>query len=260
VLKQIESKSRTAGHIAEVTRAFSQLIYPAIWRRETNKRRPTAKSGETFADAGAHMTQHPGKPAGLSDPHELDLFEFARSGRQAAGVVRVSQLPRMLNEVPAEAPDRDTGFTWQAEGSTQPELQDDGTEGPQPYLRLAIHGAAWLECQRCMTPYSQAFNVDATYRIVSTEAEAEEFPLDDDEVEVIVGSRQFDLVDLIEEELLLSLPLVPKHNVCPETHESLLPGTEDDEPDESGVTDEDEKPNPFAVLEKLKGGSDGKKH
>ena len=170
------------------------------------------------------MTQHPGNPAGLSDPHDLDLFEFARSGRQAAGVVRVSQLPRMLNEVPAEAPDRDTAFTWQAEGATQPELQDDGTEGPQPYLRLAVHGAAWLECQRCMTPYLQPFNVDATYRIVNTEAEAEEFPLDEDEVEVIVGSRQFDLIDLIEEELLLSLPLVPKHEVCPEVHESLVSG------------------------------------
>ena len=43
------------------------------------------------------MTQHPGKPAGLVDPRALDLFDFARSGRQAAGTVRVSQLPRMLN-------------------------------------------------------------------------------------------------------------------------------------------------------------------
>ena len=71
------------------------------------------------------MTQHPGKPAGSVNPRELDVFEFARSGRQAAGAVRVSQLPRMLNEVPAEAPDRDAAFTWQAEGSTQPELQDE---------------------------------------------------------------------------------------------------------------------------------------
>src|ERR1700758_1472798 len=117
------------------------------------------------------MTQHAGNPAGAAagsssgpvNPRELDLFEFARSGRQAAGVVRVSQLSRMLNEVPIDAPDRDTAFTWQAEGATQPELQDDGTEGPQPYLRLAIHGAAWLVCQRCLTPYDQAFNVDATY-------------------------------------------------------------------------------------------------
>jgi len=217
------------------------------------------------------MTQHPGKPVGLADPHDLDLFEFARSGRQAAGLVRVSQLPRMLNEVPAEAPERESAFTWQAEGATQPELQDDGTEGPQPYLRLAIHGAAWLECQRCLTPYLQAFNVDATYRIVNTEAEAEEFPLDEDEVDVIVGSANFDLIDLIEEELLLSLPLVPKHNVCPEVHGSLASGVAGEEgdggegdevaQDEAEAGGEPARPNPFAALEALKkGGSGGEKH
>ena len=92
--------------------------------------------------------------------------------------------------------------------TSQKELQDDGTDGQQPYLRLAVHGHAWLTCQRCMTPYDQTFDVDMTYRVVATEEEAEEFPLDDDEADVIVGSRQFDLVDLIEEELLLSLPLV----------------------------------------------------
>src|ERR1700733_1527707 len=208
----------------------------------------------------------PGKPAGklaaAIDPRQLDVFEFARSGRQAAGVVRVSQLPRMLNEVPVEAPDRDTAFTWQAEGTTQPELQDDGTEGPQPYLRLAIHGAAWLECQRCLAPYKQAFNVDATYRIVNTEAEAEEFPLDEDEVDVIVGSTHFDLIDLIEEELLLNLPLVPKHDVCPEVHESLVSGVageegEGDEAGEDGAEEggEPDRPNPFAALSALKKGS-----
>jgi uncharacterized protein len=212
------------------------------------------------------MTQHPGKPAGLADPHDVDLFEFARSACQAAGLVRVSQLPRMLNEVPAEAPERESAFTWQAEGATQPELQDDGTEGPQPYLRLAIHGSAWLECQRCLTPYLQAFNVDATYRIVSTEAEAEEFPLDEDDVDVIVGSAHFDLVDLIEEELLLSLPLVPKHDVCPEVHESLVSGVAGEEGGEAGADeaeegDEPARPNPFAALEALKKrGSGGDKH
>jgi uncharacterized protein len=147
-------------------------------------------------------------------------------------------------------------------------LQDDGTEGPQPYLRLAIHGSAWLECQRCLTPYLQAFNVDATYRIVNTEAEAEEFPLDEDEVDVIVGSAHFDLIDLIEEELLLSLPLVPKHDVCPEVHESLVSGVAGDEgegdeaaQDEAEEGGEPDRPNPFAALEALKkGGSGGEKH
>jgi uncharacterized protein len=224
------------------------------------------------------MSQHPGKIGGLIDPHAIDVFEFARSGRQAAGAVRVSQLPRMLAEVPAEAPDRDTLFTWQAEGSTQPELQDDGAEAAQPYLRLALHGAAWLECQRCLAPYEQAFDVEATYRLVATEAEAEAFPLDEGEIDVIVGSRQFDLVELIEEELLLSLPLVPKHEHCPQVHESLVSGAAGEHASELGEEEEQSggeqgapsageqadagKPNPFAALETLKrgGGESGKKH
>ncbi|MDR5779971.1 YceD family protein [Caballeronia sp. LZ065] len=219
------------------------------------------------------MTRNPGKPASPADLRALDVFEFATSGTQAAGALRISQMPRMLAEVPADVSDasgglaageEDTVFTWQAEGSTQPELQDDGVEAPQPYLRLAVHGSVWLRCQRCLSPYSQHLDVDATYRIVATEEEADEFPLDDDEVEVIVGSRQFDLVDLIEEELLLSLPLVPKHTVCPEVHESLLSGSAegsaDDESEESSAAEAADKPNPFAVLEKLKpGGSSGGK-
>ncbi|MDR5814031.1 YceD family protein [Caballeronia sp. LZ033] len=226
------------------------------------------------------MTRNPGKPASPADLRALDIFEFATSGRQAAGALRISQMPRMLAEVPSDVSDvsdasdasgnpaageDDTVFTWQAEGSTQPELQDDGVEAPQPYLRLAVHGSVWLRCQRCLSPYSQHLDVDATYRIVATEEEADEYPLDDDEVEVIVGSRQFDLIDLIEEELLLSLPLVPKHTVCPEVHESLLSGSAegsaDDESEENSAADAADKPNPFAVLEKLKpGGSGGGKH
>lgn len=210
------------------------------------------------------MTQNPGKPVSPADLRALDIYEFAESGRQAAGALRVSQMPRMLAEVLAEAPERDTVFTWQGEGSTQPELQDDGTDAPQPYLRLAVHGSMWLMCQRCLQPYSQHLDVDATYRIVATEEEADEYPLDDDEVEVIVGSRQFNLVDLIEEELLLSLPLVPKHNVCPEVHESSLLAGGEGEAAEGGEQEAEQdvvKPNPFAVLEKLKSsGPDGKKH
>jgi uncharacterized protein len=220
-------------------------------------------TGKPDRHAGVHMNSSSGKPAASLDLRAVDLFDFALSGRQAAGAVRLSQLPRMLNEVPADAPDRDSVFTWQAEGFSQSELQDDGTDGPQPYLRLAVHGHAWLGCQRCLTPYDQAFDVDMTYRIVATEEEAEEFPLDDDEADVIVGSRHFDLIDLIEDELLLSLPLVPKHEVCPAVHESLVSGAsgaEAESDDASGdAAGEGKRPNPFAALEALKKGGDGDK-
>jgi uncharacterized protein len=214
------------------------------------------------------MTQSSGKSAVSLDPHAVDLFEFARSGRQSAGAMHLSQLPRMLAEVPADAPDRDTVITWQAEGFSESELQDDGSHAAQPYLRLALHGAAWLECQRCLASYEQPFDIDVVYRIVETEEEAEAIPLDDDEIDVIVGSRQFDLVDLIEEELLLDLPLVPKHEVCPAVHESLVSGASGPaaytEEEGGDVSDEDapadEKPHPFAALGALKKGGGDQQH
>jgi uncharacterized protein len=171
----------------------------------------------------------------------------------------------MVTEVPADAPalpDYDPSLRWQAEGGSTRELQADGSEIDEPYLRLAVHGAVWLECQRCMEPYQQSLDVDAEFRIVATEDEAQERALDDDEFDVIVGSRRFDLVGLIEEELLLSLPLVPKHDVCPRIHESLVTGAAgerahdpDAEPDASeGAGGEPERKNPFAALEALKRG------
>ena len=41
--------------------------------------------------------------------------------------------------------------------------------------------------------------------------------LDDETIDVIVGSRTMSAADLIEDEALLALPQVPKHRVCPDT-------------------------------------------
>src|SRR5260370_39839298 len=96
--------------------------------------------------AGAHMTQNPGKPACPADLRALDLFEFAQSRRQAAGGVRVSQLPRMLNEVPADAPDHDTVFSWQAEGSMKTELPTDGNVARQQSYQRSVHRFDGISC------------------------------------------------------------------------------------------------------------------
>jgi uncharacterized protein len=60
--------------------------------------------------------------------------------------------------------------------------------------------------------------------------------LADESIDVIVGSRSCDIRDLIEDEALLALPQVPKHDVCPDNQ--LLDVLRN------------EKPSPFAVLKK----------
>lgn len=79
----------------------------------------------------------------------------------------------------------------------------------------------------------------ARLEVVRSEADADAAPLDDDEADVIVGSRSFDLITQIEDELLLALPVSPRHAVCPD---EMLPEE----------TEAEKKPSPFAVLANLK--------
>jgi uncharacterized protein len=200
----------------------------------------------------------------------FDLFEFARTAQSAAGSVALSDLPRMVNEVASEgqvqAAERaeaaggqgvtpgapDDMVHWTARGETR---VMSGSKN-ELYLHLTIDATPWLDCQRCLGPYRQPVDVAATFQIVASEEEADAAPLDDDEVDAIVGARQFDLYELIEEELLLSLPLVPKHDVCPSVHEALVTGEAGDIVIEHAAEDEpvrrDEADNPFAALQALK--------
>jgi uncharacterized protein len=181
---------------------------------------------------------------------DLDLFEFTRTGAHAEGRLHLNQMPRMLAEVAADAPERDSVFEWRADGSMREfavevdSARSAALSSPSvgPCLSLALRGALWLQCQRCLEPLRQELDLVAEYRVMASEQEADAFPLDDDRYDVIVGSRSFDLLELIEEEGLLSLPLVAKHDVCPETPAHLL--------------GQNGRPNPFAALAGLKHGED----
>lgn len=183
----------------------------------------------------------------------VNLFEFARTGMIAEGDVPVQELPRMLTEVPAAVPvtERSTVvFHWRAQGFERSEHRADGGMAVRQYLRLAVAGDMWLECQRCMTPYRHPMATETVFEVVRDEAQADACLADDTLPEAIVGSANFDLIELVEEELLLALPLVPKHEVCPEVHASLVTGPDGQaEPAEEDVQD---KPSPFAALAALK--------
>ena len=87
--------------------------------------------------------------------------------------------------------------------------------------------------------------------MVESEEAADAAPMDDDEVDVIAGSKHFSLLDLIEDEVLLALPVAPKHDVCPTVHESLVTGS-DGEAQPEAEPEEEKRPSPFAALAGLK--------
>jgi len=188
----------------------------------------------------------------MSDAHHaLDLRALARAGAALSGSVSVPDLERLASDLPPW-PDGQpqTAVRWQAgaEWRDGPLTAPGAHAEPELWLHLEVQAELPQLCQRCLQPYLEAVQVDRWFRFVKDEATAE---AQDDEAEedVLVFEPRFDLRALIEDELLLALPLVPMHGVCPQP---LSPARSSPGP-------EPERPHPFAALAALKArpGDDG---
>ncbi|MFZ5548490.1 MAG: YceD family protein [Pseudomonadota bacterium] len=171
------------------------------------------------------------------DPRRLDVAAFTAARGELSGQWPLAELPRLADSVlGAEPPD--APVHWQAEGEQRPVTGGS----PEVWLRLSAQAGVSMRCQRCLGPMPVPLDVDRWIRFV-TGAEAAEVldaELEDDVLEL---ERQTDLRELVEDELLLALPLVPRHEACPEP----LPAAAG----EADASDE-ARPNPFAALAQLK--------
>jgi uncharacterized protein len=176
------------------------------------------------------------------DPLRLNVAAFAADGGQLSGDWPGDTLTRLAD---SQTPPQDAALAdvrWQAAGERRPVT---GSE-PELWLSVSAHTQAWLTCQRCLQPYALALDIDdKRVRFVRGEAEAEAL---DGEIEddVLALPRALDLRELVEDELLLALPIVPRHEgPCPEP----LPMPADDLAEDDAAA---ERPNPFAALQALK--------
>jgi len=84
-----------------------------------------------------------------------------------------------------------------------------GRDG-KPQLELILDGVCNLRCQRCLNALPYPIKLVSKLRLVS-EGETEGTDIEDDEVDNIPAEKRLDVLALLEEELLLSLPIAPKH-------------------------------------------------
>ena len=172
-------------------------------------------------------------------PDRLDIKAFVQAGAHLQGHDVLLKYERLAQEAQGLHPD--LTVNWQVRG----ELRAVEGQAPESWLHLTVQATQPLLCQRCLTPVDVPLEVDRWFRFVADEATAE--ALDDDtEEDLLALSREFDLHGLIEDELLMSLPVVPRHGVCPEP----VPMKVADEDFEAASA---EKPNPFAALAGLRG-------
>ena len=74
---------------------------------------------------------------------------------------------------------------------------------------LSLEGTATLQCQRCMQPLQLPLRAAADVALIASEADAESVPADFEPV--LAPGGRISIGELVTEELLLSLPIVPAH-------------------------------------------------
>lgn len=169
----------------------------------------------------------------------LDLKSLAQAGDTLTGQAPLLSFTRLAEEaVPAGIDEHEV--RWSAQGESRPVT--GGAD--QVWLHLEAEASLVQVCQRCLGPVEVLLSCQRSFRFVRDEATAEAED-DESEEDVLVISREFNLHELIEDELLMELPVVPRHEVCPET----VPMAVEDEEFKAA---EAARPNPFAALAKLK--------
>ena len=167
----------------------------------------------------------------------MDVKTSAQEARVMAGADLLSGYARLLPLL--HQPDGGLALHWEAGWRTQTGAQ----AGLEPWLELSLKAVLPLVCQRCMDGMEHAVDETHVYRFVGTEEQA----LDEDDAsdeDLLVLSREFNLRELIEDELVMALPLVPKHAQCPkELHWSAA--------DAAFEPESEKKKQPFANLQAL---------
>ena len=173
-----------------------------------------------------------------TDVRSLDVKGFAKANDIRSYEDALADFPRLMEETEGRGGDR--LVRWRAVGEVQPAAG----QADQVWLHLTAAAQVPLVCQRCLEPVDIDLSVDRSFRFVADEATAEAED-DESEEDLLVLEKTFDLAGLVEDELLMELPLVPRHDVCPTEVQLQVedPGFEQAEAD---------KPNPFAALAGLK--------
>jgi len=162
----------------------------------------------------------------MSEQPVIDALEFARGRGRLDGRLGVAD-PGRLTDTVADVADC-VAYT----------LTGDADAQGRPLIRVAVHGVIGLTCQRCLGRIDHRLAIESALRLVGSEAELPDLVDESQDVDVVVAEAEMNVADLIEQEIVLSLPYAPAHGEsCSEAARELAP-----RPAES----------PFAALAALK--------
>jgi uncharacterized protein len=131
----------------------------------------------------------------------INAFEFAKQSLEIHDKIPLLCIPELQQSLSA-APSKDEFVAYSLKG----ERDASGRLG----VRLNVSGKMLLTCQRCLEPLEYVLVTDCWFELVSGEQDIPEDDADD-EKDYLVASNELDVEALVRDEILLVLPLAPKH-------------------------------------------------
>jgi len=134
----------------------------------------------------------------MSRAGTVDGLAFARGREEVSGSIGIDDLPRLA----------DSG----CEAATlQYTLRGGESAKGRPCLSLAITGQVRLVCQRCLEPLEIPLAATCELELAETPAEIDAA---DDATDRVLATRAMVIAELVEDEAILALPMVPMHEHC----------------------------------------------
>lgn len=158
-------------------------------------------------------------------PKIIDPWAFARQRETLSGMLLLAQTQTLKQ--------------WAAtDSAVEVALAGDIDDNQQHRLSGSLAVALQMQCQRCLEMMTLTLNEVFDYVLIAHE-DLEHSVVDGSET-LICADSEFDVAWFIEEEVLLAIPMIVKHENCSVLHEQTAPAS----------TDEGRQ-FPFAGLKKL---------
>jgi len=165
-------------------------------------------------------------------PLTLDPVRTAQKRLDYQGVYTPDQVERLAESVVSVDSDVECDMTFAIDNQRLAVIKGDA--------KVAVT----LECQRCGKPFPHAVHTTYCFSPIKSDEQAEALPEAYEPIEVNEFG-EIDLRALVEDEIILSLPVVPVHDSehCEVSDADMVFGE---------LPEDAQKPNPFAVLASLK--------
>ena len=132
----------------------------------------------------------------------LECLEFARSRGVLERSVGLTELPRLADVLVV------------TEGFLSVRLEGWRDDAGKSWLQVDIAGEPVLCCQRCLGGVKFPLAISSRLQLIAPGEDWPDDDLVDDSADAITAEKALAVLSLVEDEVLLALPIAPRHEQC----------------------------------------------